>query len=106
MLRPLQHITTEALLDELQRRREGAKHLKLPENWCNDCAHWRAAKSLRDENNCCSKSHSMEFVMPADDGYPVDGEWGHYRRDCPDWADHPAPAEVRPARGGQPMGVA
>lgn len=94
-MRPLANFTTRALLDELAQRKNGAKYLKRPRRWCDDCVNWRYSRSESDTANNCTKDHEMSFMVPED--CPIDGEWGFYRRGCRDWCRRPDPVPPPPS---------
>lgn len=85
MSNPLAKFSTDALLEELARRRRVRSERQPIAHWCEDCKHfkfWTAKSDPPDTYNPCSKGHTMSFRQPEDYG----DEMGYYRRVCADRA--------------------
>ena len=86
MANPLKNFSDDRLLEELVRRRNvrADRDERMPLKLCDECRHFDAKEVRRDVWEC-KKGHQMKFRMP-EGGDPKPGEWGFYRRVCPDRA--------------------
>lgn len=86
----LRDATQAQLLEELVRRQNKATREQPPEQWCDDCVHFKASTTATEKYNPCQKRHAMDFYFPQDFEGPH-GTCGYYRTVCPDRKPLPAP---------------
>lgn len=89
---PLREATQVQLVEELARRLNENTRDDPPEQWCDNCVHFRtttAACAQRPDYNPCSKKHKMSFYVPQPHDSP--DTFGYYREVCPDRAPVPEP---------------
>ncbi len=75
----LEQFSDIQLLEELARRVKLREEENEPENWCDNCRHFKYPKT-ENGNVRCVKKHKMKFWMPK--GYTDD--FGYYVDFCPD----------------------
>ncbi len=77
--------TDAELIYELLRRFVG-KPAEPPEEWCEDCIHfkvWTKAKDPPNDYNPCGRRHATEFWMPV--GMDPHAPGGFFRKHCTDY---------------------
>jgi hypothetical protein len=87
-MNPLAQYSTEALLNELDRRQIWRPRTKIIP--CDECHHFKAFEdksgnlAIPNDFNPCTKGHKLLFRMP--DGHPDNAvaPWGLYRTGCRD----------------------
>ena len=85
MTNPLQKFSTDALLEEIVRRRniQARRDATIPLKHCDECANFAKAVEVRPNIWECGKGNRMTFREP-EDANPNPDTWGFYRRVCKD----------------------
>jgi hypothetical protein len=114
---PVHLATTAQLLEELALRMREGSQPEPPEQWCDDCAHFRYSATQSKTWNPCAKKHAMQFYFPQPHDSPE--TFGYYFEACVDrelrpdpppepepidWT-HPDFLQTPPPRGGKPRGI-
>ncbi len=115
---PIHLATAAQLLEELAKRMRDGSQPEPPEQWCDDCVHFRYSATVSKAWNPCAKKHAMQFYVPQPHDSPE--TYGYYVEVCadremrPDFTPAPEPEpepidwthpdfrQTPPPRGGKP----